>query len=333
MLITVFGAGSIGNFIGGSLVAAGETIEFLGRKRMGNELFRHGLTLGQLNGSRIEISSSKITFGTDPKNLERSDLVIVCVKSQDTHNAAEAIHEYCKPDAVIISLQNGVGNKSKIAEICGNRTVLGGMVPFNVVHMGNGQFNCTTDGTIVLENHAISQTIADCLNSRNVKTVMSCNIESVMWGKLCMNLNNPLNALAGIPLRNQLESRKYREVLALSIEEALAVANALNIIPANIGKVRPRLSPHVLRLPTPIFRIIASGMVKIDPQARSSMWDDLVAGKQSEIDYLNGAIVSEGERTGVATPVNAGIVELVKQAFAKGKSPQFSGEELLEQVL
>ena len=63
------------------------------------------------------------------------------------------------------------------------------------------------------------------------------------------------------------------------------------------------------------------------------MWDDLEAGKQSEIDYLNGAIVSEGERTGVATPVNTRIVELVKQAFAKGKSPKFSGEELLEQVL
>ncbi|MEC9343198.1 MAG: ketopantoate reductase C-terminal domain-containing protein, partial [Pseudomonadota bacterium] len=112
------------------------------------------------------------------------------------------------------------------------------------------------------------------------------------------------------------------------MREAMVAMSAAGIVPARVGRVHPRIAPVVLDLPNWLFRIVAASMLKIDAQARSSMAEDLEAGRKPEIGYLNGEIVRLGESTGTPTPVNTGLTELVMQAFSQGTSPRLSGGEL-----
>jgi 2-dehydropantoate 2-reductase len=203
------------------------------------------------------------------------------------------------------------------------------MVPFNVARIGESRFHCGTQGTLAIENSVPAEEIARCLTQAQVPAEVTQDIQAVLWGKLAMNLNNAVNALSGLPLKAQLSQRDYRKVLAASVAEALAAMKAAGITPAKIGKVRPQIIPKVVGLPDWLFRLVAANMLKIDKEARSSMAEDLDAGREPEIDWLNGEIVRLGEQHGVATPVNARITELVKQAFDVGKSPRLSGKELL----
>ena len=153
-----------------------------------------------------------------------------------------------------------------------------------------------------------------------------------MWGKLCLNLNNAINVLSDMPLKRQLENRNYRKVLSACVEEALAIMKAKEIEPAKVGKLSPKYIPTILQLPDSVFKMVARSMMKMDDTARSSMWEDLQKGREPEIDYLNGAIVREGIAHHVDIRANEAITALVKEAFAKGSSPQLSGEQLLEAI-
>ena len=147
-----------------------------------------------------------------------------------------------------------------------------------------------------------------------------------------MNLNNAVNALSGVPLKKQLGDRQYRRVMAQVLSEALEVLNAEGITPARTGKVIPQLMPTIMKLPNFLFNIVAASTLKIDPEARSSMYEDLLLGRRTEVDYLNGEIVRLGEKTKIPTPVNRHIVSLVKQSeHAKSGSPHLAANALLGQ--
>jgi 2-dehydropantoate 2-reductase len=149
------------------------------------------------------------------------------------------------------------------------------------------------------------------------------DMTGVQWGKLILNLNNALNALAGIPLAAELGNRRWRALLAAQIEEALAVLKAAHIRPAGVEGVPPRVIPIILRLPDTLFRLVARRMLAIDPQARSSMWEDLLRGRATEIDYLQGAILALANRTGMAAPMTQRVIRLIKEAeSARAGSPK-----------
>ena len=116
------------------------------------------------------------------------------------------------------------------------------------------------------------------------------DIVGVQW-KLVVNLNNAVNALAGIPLAEELSDRRWRLLLARQMDEALAVLKSHGIQPRAVGTIHPRIMALALRLPDPLFRVVAGRMLEVDPDARSSMWDDLEAHRQTEIDHLQGAIL------------------------------------------
>jgi 2-dehydropantoate 2-reductase len=151
----------------------------------------------------------------------------------------------------------------------------------------------------------------------------------VLWGKLMINLNNALNALAGVPLVTELADKRWRRLLARQMEEGLAVLKAAGIRPAGIGGVPLGAVPRILRLPTWLFRRVARAMIAIDPQARSSMWEDLERRRRTEIDHLQGAILSLAAKTGVRVPLTRRIVELVKAAeAARAGSPGLTPEQV-----
>ena len=154
---------------------------------------------------------------------------------------------------------------------------------------------------------------------------------AIAWGKLLINLHNAVNALSGLTLIEQLKERDYRRVVAASILEALGLLEAAGIEPAKIGPVPPKLLPHVIASPNLIFNNLFLKGWKIDARARSSMADDLTAGRTTEVDYINGELVALAERLGAEAPDNRKIVELIRRA--ESGEPRWAADALRREVL
>ncbi len=332
MKIAIFGAGSIGVYVGGSLLASGADVLLIGRASMAERIARHGVLLTDLHGGAVRLDVAQVPFSVDPARLAEADLVLVTVKSAATGDAADAIARHAKPDALVISLQNGVGNAEQLRARLPERTVLAGMVPFNVVQMADGRFHRGTEGELMIEASARLEPWQALFRAARLPLQQREDFAEVQWGKLLLNLNNPVNALSGLPLRVQLSQRAYRRCLALLIEEALAVLRASGIRPAKVARVAPRLLPFLLRLPDAVFKRVAGAMLRIDPQARSSMWEDLRAGRRTEIDYLNGAVVALAWAAGNDAPANRRMVELVRDA-EQGADRELDGAALYRELV
>lgn len=330
----IFGAGSVGCYIGGRLLSQGYEVIFIGRAAIQQELQQHGLTLTDWQGQRDYVSSEKIRMECEPKVVQQADYILVTVKGNDTLAVAESIKGYASPNAVVVSFQNGIRNADILRKDLPGQTVLAGMVAFNVLHQSKGQFHCGTEGSLALEqSEEKERPLVEALETSRLPVVLHQDMYEVMWGKLVMNLNNSINSLAGVPLLEELHQPLYRKVLAMSIKETLAVLKVAGIKPQRTGKVLPSIAPMILLLPNGLFRLVAQAMLKIDPEARSSMWEDLQKGRQTEIDYLNGEVIKLAQEYGVPTPVNQKIVALVKQAEAKKLgSPKIPAEILLQYV-
>jgi 2-dehydropantoate 2-reductase len=186
------------------------------------------------------------------------------------------------------------------------------MVPFNVMALGQGRFHRATSGDIVIERDDAHT--AEKLSVPGLVVRPTGNIDGVQWGKLLLNLNNALNALSGLPLRRQLGSRPWRQLFADQLTEALAAVRAEGINPVSPTPIPPAWMPSLLRLPNFIFEPMLGRTMKIDPEARSSMWEDLKHGRRTEIDYLQGVISEIAARRGLQAPLSRRIVELIRQA-------------------
>lgn len=316
MKIGVFGAGSIGCYVGGMLAATGLEVLLVGRKNMEKRL-AEGITLSRHDGMEKHAAPSAFTFLASSDALAGCEAVLVCVKSTATKEAARELATILPEGTLVASFQNGISNGAALREHLPQCRVMGAMVAFNVAQIGGNRFHQGTEGGIAIEDRPGALRLATTLNEADVPAMVSRDFEAVQWGKLLMNLNNAVNALSGLPLKAQLSRRKHRLVLADCVEEALTALRAAHIRPAKIGRVSPGLIPVILRLPDFLFTRIAGSMLKIDEDARSSMAEDLEQKREPEIDCLNGEIVRLGEEFGVPTPVNSSIVAKVKQRFAE----------------
>jgi 2-dehydropantoate 2-reductase len=325
--IGVAGAGSIGCFVGGMIAAAGRRVALLARPRVIQEIDSHGLRLTSFEGFDRTIAANELKLSDDPAIFADASVVLVTVKSADTAEIADIIAKHAPADAVIVSLQNGVGNVAVLREKLPGRRVLAGMVPFNVIAMGEGRFHRATSGEIVIEQAAAGT--ASQLSVPGLMMRPTGNIAGVQWGKLIVNLNNALNALSGLPLRQQLAQRGWRRLLADQMVEGLAAIKAEGIRPVSATPIPANWMPHLLRLPDAMFEMMLGRTMKIDPQARSSMWEDLQRGRRSEIDYLQGVITGIADRHGLPAPLSHRIVALIKNAEAAGKgSPGLTPEQI-----
>jgi 2-dehydropantoate 2-reductase len=325
--IGIAGAGSIGCFVGGMLAVNGRRVALLARPRVIQDIEGNGLRLTSFEGFERTIAANTLTPSEDPQVFGDADTVLVTVKSADTAEIADVIAKYAPADAVIVSLQNGVGNVAVLRARLPGRRVLAGMVPFNVIARGPGQFHRATSGDIVIE--ADDAGTANRLSVPGLKMRPTDNIAGVQWGKLLVNLNNALNALAGLPLRQQLAQRDWRILFADQIAEGLAAIRAEGIKPVSSTPIPAGWMPYMLRLPDAIFEILLGRTMKIDPEARSSMSEDLQRGRRTEIDYLQGVITEIADRHGLQAPLSRRIVELIKRAEAAGKgSPALTPEQI-----
>lgn len=334
----ILGAGSIGTYIGAHLLHANYPVVFVGRERLKQEIQLFGLGISDYTGNFFSLPPSQIEYVTDLKKASDCNVFIITVKSKDTEDLgkslAKLLSDAGRKDAIIISFQNGVRNAQELATVLPEwkSQVVAGMVPFNVVAKGKGQFHRGTSGELVLQESPSGKEVAAVLRKAGIPSITHPNMQGVLWGKLLINLNNSLNALAGVPLREELSQRGYRKILSAMISEGMEVLKAAGIRPARAGKMIPQLAPAILKLPDFLFFTVASSMVKIDPEARSSMWEDLHHGRKTEISYLNGEILKLADTVGHPASINRRIVSLILEEENQSKKVQYGPESLSREL-
>ena len=332
----VIGAGAIGCRVGGALAAAGADVTFVARAGRAADLAARGLAVAGLDGATAIVPPDRFRIAPTAVDAARDvaePILLLCTKGGATAAAAAEAGAAFPAGTPILSLQNGVDNIDRIRGAAPHLLALAAMVPFNVTldHGEDGRLVArqTTSGALHAEDDAVTRALAPLFAAAGLPLTLVADMAPVQWGKLLLNLNNPVNALSGLPLRAELMDRDCRRALAVLQDEALAVMKAAGIRPARIGAAPPRLIPTILRLPTFAFSRIAASMLTIAPTARSSMADDLSAGRPTAIDDLCGAVVRLAEAHGLAAPRNAAMIRLVS-----GHRPgtAMSGRDILAAV-
>ena len=290
MKIAVMGAGAVGCYYGGMLSRAGHDVVLIGRLRHTEAINRDGLRLETASFSE----SVRIDARTESSGTKEADVVLCCVKTSDTTEAALNMAPFLKPDAVVVSLQNGIENPELLRAALPHE-VIPAAVYVATAMAGDGHVRHHGGGQLVIGQSPHSDAVTAAFAGAGVPVEISDNIEGVLWTKLIVNCAyNALSAITALPYGRLVRHDGVEQVLRDVVDECLAVAAKAGIVP--VGDVRE----GVARIP----RIMA--------EQTSSTAQDLQRGRRSEIDYLNGCIVRKGEALGVPTPANRLLQTLVK---------------------
>jgi 2-dehydropantoate 2-reductase len=295
MKVAVVGAGAVGCYYGGMLARAGHDVTLIGRPRHVEAIERQGLRLEtQTFDERIRVSAS-----SEGSAVRSAQLVLLCVKSTDTESAAAVIKPHLAPDALLLSLQNGVENADRLRAILPQH-VLAAVVYIGTEMAGPGHVKHHGRGELIIERSRASDELAQALIAAGVPTDISDNVRGALWAKLILNCAyNALSAITQLPYGRLVKGAGITAVMRDVVDECLAVAKADDVtIPGDVDAAIRKIAETV-------------------PGQYSSTAQDLARGKPSEIDHLNGVIVRRGEALGVATPVNRLLHAIVKLLESK----------------
>jgi len=287
--IAVVGAGAIGCYFGGLLARVGHAVTLIGRAPQVEAINKTGLQFESL-GRRQRIT---LTATDRIAAVADAALVLFCVKSPDTDGAARAMAPHLASQAIVLSLQNGVDNVERIRAHTKNR-VLPVLVYAAAQIPAPGSVQHTGGGNLVIGSD-LPRGIADVLASAGIPVRISDNIDVELWTKLTMNCAyNAISALAQARYGQMVAMPEVRDVMREVVTEVVRVAEAKGI-----------------RLPGDIVEVTLE-LAKAMPVTVSSTAQDILKGKRTEIDHLNGAVVRLGEALGIATPVNRALNALIK---------------------
>jgi 2-dehydropantoate 2-reductase len=309
--IAVVGAGAVGCYFGGMLARAGAKVTLIGRQAHVDAIQRDGLLL-QSGDFRDTIP---VAATEDMAAAGDAGLVLFCVKSLDTDDAARAMAPRLAGDAVVLSLQNGVNNVERI-RLHVKSPVIAGLVyaaaempaPGSVRHTGGGslvigRLNGSRGGD--QSGERLLNEIAALFTGAGIAVKISADIAAELWSKLVMNCAyNAISALTGAPYGRMVALPEIREVMRQTVDEVVRVAQAKGIrLPGDMVAAAFRLADAM-------------------PGTLSSTAQDILKGKRTEIDHLNGHVVREGETLGIPTPANRILNALVKlrELTASGRS-------------
>jgi len=290
MKISVMGAGAVGCYYGGMLARAGHDVLLIGRPRHAEAINRNGLLLETASFTeKVRLAASANSNG-----VQDADVVLCCVKTSDSAQAASEMAPFLKPDAVVVSLQNGIENPDLLrAQL--RQEVIPAAVYVATEMAGDGHVRHHGAGQLVIGQSPRSSGVADMFVSAGIPVDISGNIQGVLWTKLIINCAyNALSAITTLPYGKLVQHAGVEQVLRDVVEECLAVAAKAGVTPD--GDVWE----GVQRIP----RVMAN--------QTSSTAQDLKRGRRSEIDHLNGCIVRKGEELGVPVRVNRTLHTLVK---------------------
>ncbi|MDO3722606.1 2-dehydropantoate 2-reductase [Marinobacter sp. chi1] len=328
--ILIFGAGSVGCYVGGRLMSGGAEVVMIGRPRLRQVFDESPLVLTDYEGFHFETQLGPDLFTEDASVAADADLVLVTVKSAASAEAGKTLAKYLRPGTPVISLQNGISNVETLRSQLPDARVFAGMIPFNVLQKTPGHFHHGTEGHLMAEKHACLEPFLSAFESCGLALELREDMTSVMWSKLLLNLNNPINALSNVPLLEELSDRNYRLCLALAQKETLALLDMAKIDTVQLTAIPMSLIPKVMSLPNWLFQRVAQKMLAIDPIARSSMWEDLEAGRPTEVDWINGEVVKLANSLGKKAPANQRLTELVHACEQSRR--RWAGDELLREL-
>jgi len=298
MNIAIVGPGAVGILFGTMLIQSGQKVWFLDHNKQRIELIqKNGISLE----SKDKVYTNKVQITDQVSNLTDIDLFIICVKSYDTKEAAKNIESIIKDKALALTLQNGIGNVEIISEILGQERVIGGVTNqgANVISFGkvrHAGFGETVIGKIDGKVSACLRDVREVLNKAGFNTRVSKDIKSLIWSKLIINVG--INALTAITrLRNGqlLDFEGTRNILRKAVSEAVKIAKRKRIKLIYDDAIEK-----------------TEAVCEATAQNISSMLQDVLRNKKTEIDFINGAVVRQGQSLGIPTPVNSTLLDLVK---------------------
>ena len=332
--ITVIGAGVVGCYLGGRLARHAD-VTLVGRPHVLDPIRAVGLTVESGEGveDRLHVPAEALTLAETPVAVRRSDVVLVCTKAGSTASATAEFVPYLRPGSLVVGLQNGLHSADLIREGVDATPVIAGIIPFNVARTGPATYRRTSTGEIRIAEHPLAAPLLRVMEEADLRVRATDDIQAVLHGKVLLNMNNAVQALSGLPLRTELLDRDLRRCVALCQAEANRVFTAAGVVSRVPIAVPAGMLPSVMRLPTPVFRRLARAVMRVDADGTSSMNDDLVRGRPTEIDILQGEVVRMGRYLGVETPACAHMVELVHEAERAGPDRrQWTGKALLAEL-
>jgi 2-dehydropantoate 2-reductase len=296
--IAVVGAGAVGGYFGGMLARAGAPVIFIGRPAFVDAAKQNGLFLDTVQfQERVKVEAS-----TDLAAARGADIILFCVKTTDTAETARALRKVLAKDSVIVSMQNGVDNATQIEGASGLKALPAAVyvaasvpAPGRVKHVGRGDL-------VLGPQNEITERVAAVFTRAKVPCRISENLVGELWTKLVWNCAlNALSALGRVTYGEILASVDARQLLETTVYEVLAVAKASGVQPAGLEDPKAALAGAYK---------VAESMAA----TRSSTAQDMMRGKKTEIDSLNGFIVRRGRALEIAVPVNHALFTLVKLA-------------------
>jgi 2-dehydropantoate 2-reductase len=297
MKIVIMGAGAMGSLFGGLLASSGEEVWLVDPRRAQIEAIRSaGLTI-EKEGRALVI---RVNATEDVLSAGKAGLVIIFVKAPDTERAVSDALALEDHKTVFLSLQNGLGNEDVICARIDRRKVMLGVTghgatvlgPGRIRHAGTGK---TTIGALDDTNRERAIQVAALFRKARIETEVSGDIHELIWDKLMVNVG--INALTALTNMKNGQLLEHPETLALMeglIFEGAEVARKKGI----------RITPN------PFER--AKQVAYATRDNRSSMGQDFDFKRKTEIDVINGAVVREAKRLGIAAPCNETITNLVK---------------------
>jgi 2-dehydropantoate 2-reductase len=299
--VAVLGAGAVGCFYGGMLARAGHAVTLIGRPAHVEAFKARGLRFEGLKfDEHVPVEAS-----TEARAVRGAKLVLFCVKSTDTEEAAAQMAPHLDAHALVVNLQNGVDNTERIqARVA--QPVVPAAVYVATEMAGPGHLKHHGRGDLVIGEHgaklpagALVQ-LQEWFDAAGVPTTISDNVAGELWAKLVVNCAyNALSAITQLPYGKMIAGAGVRDVMRDVVEETLALAKASGVAMA------PGMLERVYK--------IAEAM----PTQFSSTAQDLARGKPTEIEHLNGFVLRRGAALGVATPVNRALYALVRLLESK----------------
>ncbi|WP_298212380.1 ketopantoate reductase family protein [Acidovorax sp.] len=294
--IAVMGAGAVGCYFGALLARAGHVVTLIGRPAHVQAIRQRGL---RLQTAVLDVQVP-MEASTEASAAAGADVVLFCVKSTDSEDAAQQIRPHLAPGALVLTLQNGVDNDERVRAVLDSSTPVAAAVVYVATAMpGPGHVQHHGRGELVIAPSPRSDEVVRQFAAAGIATQISDNVHGALWAKLVLNCAyNALSALSQQPYGALVQAPGVTDVIADTVAECLAVAQADGVvIPGDVEAA---------------VRGIAATM----PGQYSSTAQDLARGKPSEIDHLNGYVVKRGAALGVPTPLNRALQVLVKLAEA-----------------
>jgi 2-dehydropantoate 2-reductase len=302
--IVVVGPGAIGCLFGGILKEAGHEIVMLDHDPVRAETInRNGIHIEGISGNR-DISVRATARVAD---LPDADLVLIATKSYDTEKAVLDVAGAVGPETSVMTLQNGLGNVEMLSRTVGSDKTIGGITsqganvigPGSIIHAGTGK---TIIGTPANRSTLYLEKAKAILDSGGFEPELSFDLEGTIWGKLIINVGiNALTAILRVRNGKLLDFDDSRRIMRDAVEEAVAVARA--------KKVK-------LTYDNPLARV--EEVCRLTAENISSMLQDVLARRQTEIEAINGAVAWLAGGVGVAAPTNellAALVRAIEQSY------------------